>query len=343
MNHSARPPLAPPRVSFDLSYHDSTNAESAYGSGEILRSVYDVPHAATSSRRKPKLARSNSTFASISTIFDNGVELHTNWEYERIRYENLETQTSDLSVSSCITEGSDHRETTTTSGQTSISMSRDPVNVRTVSDNLCRAFEVSAFEGEKYLPLNQLYEIISSNVVRQLLSIELNLVEEDEVLRLEKEVFGCQLTKSPPRRRIFAILVLIGEVRRLRDFINSKIDDTALPFTFTFPDGQATMMELSNDSITHFKPRSFWGPKSASDFLIYQKVVHVPWFRLTGDEIYFYDLQPGAILPFDRDTQLTNGGYGSVRKVRINRAHHNYHHNGKEVSARVYSDFLHNS
>ncbi|RSL99221.1 hypothetical protein CEP52_009892 [Fusarium oligoseptatum] len=206
-------------------------------------------------------------------------------------------------------------------------------DVDSIRNEICSSLAKSAFDGRRYLPLDQLCKILSPSVVRQFL---LRYFEESKVSEYEIEVLGSQDgdTPVPPRRRrIFAILVMAKQVNRLAKFIEDNVDDTALPLHFDQVEKPKRESQVSytlhrqdevcqqgghdrhneNQQDQHMtKEFDMWPCDVAQDFMLWQPIIHVPFFKFPGDKIYFYDLRQDSVLPFGEYDQQETGGYGSV-------------------------------
>jgi hypothetical protein len=143
----------------------------------------------------------------------------------------------------------------------------------------------------------------------------------NDIVQLERQIIGCRSSNiAPSRRRIFAILVIVGKVDKVVEFIQLGIEDGVLPLTFT-GSGMTGEKLLSDTAGFPYEPQAIWGSKSASKFLMYQRIVHVPFFRLSGPKVYFYELQPSSILPFQEYSHVSSGGHGTIRKAVIHNTH----------------------
>ncbi|RMJ16177.1 hypothetical protein BHE90_006441 [Fusarium euwallaceae] len=229
----------------------------------------------------------------------------------------------------------------------------DLENVDSIKNRICSSLELSAFDSKDYLPLDQLCEILSPSVVRQIL---LQHFDESKASEYECEILGtkCQggVPLSPPkRRRIFAILVSIKQVKRLPRFIEEGVDDRALPLHFTRIEKKPVIRRVSYmphptdetcdepDCPCHnphrtdeliLKEFDVWPSETAQDFALWQPIIHVPFLKFPGDKIYFYDIHQDSTLPFEKYDLQETGGYGSVRKVTIHPSHFNRCVNSKD-------------
>jgi hypothetical protein len=286
--------------------------------------------------------QSDLDFASLVPIDDRGRKAHMVWEQS-------------LSTVSSKSNGETSRDNprpgnyaenlakSTADGLTYINGSRpaatpdalDSVAVGPISNKICRAFQHSALNDRAYLPLDQLTEIITPTVVRSLLRTHFH----DEATRqqMEEGMLGNVSGQSqwPTRRRIFAILILLKEVERIRDFIKTEIDDASLPFGLQHTDdSEPDTWLLTNEE----PPRPFlrWPAKIAYDFSLYQQIIHVPFLKFPDEVIYFYSLHHEAILPFSSYKLHDIGGYSNVHQAII---HHAHHDNGRNKMVYIHNAF----
>ncbi|KAI8677918.1 Protein kinase domain-containing protein [Fusarium keratoplasticum] len=268
------------------------------------------------------------TFFSIPVVSDRGNACHMKWEQSHLRKRDYyppsghPTSPLDCLASSTPFEGE------------AIESTGDVEDSESIKNRICSLLQQSAFNAKDYLPLEQLCKVLSPSVVHQLLLQQFGPTKASEY---EREVLGTQTSVPalPPRwQRIFAILVLIDQLKRLPKFIECGVDDTALPFHFTrIKSGPLVNVSYMpnpyrpDDSI--LKEFDVWPYHTAQGFTLWQPIIHVPFLKFPGDRIYFYDLDQSSTLPFlQYDLQQTDG-YGSVHKVTIHPSHYNSYKNSK--------------
>lgn len=269
------------------------------------------------------------SFASIEPIYDRGSEVHQEWE------ESVVVNQSPLPPAML-----PHPQQTLTQDTRRL----QTVKLESVGEEICTSFKKSAFDGRKYIPLDRLCDILSHDVVLELLRQHADSSElgHDKDRGLESrlvEILGTRPVRSdgdgdgigkgksalllpPRRRRIFAILVLIEKIGILDELIQAGVDDKALPLTFDHDPDRNEWYMVSHSSGPKIRLRVPWSSRVKERFLSYQETIHVPFFKFPGDVIYFYDLGHGSTLPFSSYEPRGVGGYGSVHKVRIHQAHH---------------------
>ncbi|KAL6924066.1 hypothetical protein FSST1_001340 [Fusarium sambucinum] len=74
-------------------------------------------------------------------------------------------------------------------------------------------------------------------------------------------------------------------------------------------------------------------------FKLYQNLINVPFFLFPGDDsaVLFYELDPSCVLPITEVGEPKLGGNGSVKRIAIHHAHHNYDNVGKEHSSTYFA------
>lgn len=124
-------------------------------------------------------------------------------------------------------------------------------------------------------------------------------------------------------RRLFAILAFMDLLPLIVDFIESKIYDRHLPFTFNDNDQGGTSATYTlgdtKGSTTVFNN---WKPSHVDHFKTLQWQFLSPFFSF-ADRPPHYVLLDNVPLPFNYDgDEPVNGGYSEVRKITIHRAHY---------------------
>lgn len=310
--------------------HDPEGVRHLYGV-----ETYKSAHATSRLGRSQRMTRSESSqsdlgLENIETINDRGMEAHTSWE-ESLSGVAAEPVLPDLSKSSDLATQTRHSwnlsflgaSSRHIGGLLSAQNDRNSITVDSISNQICHAFERSAFNEKSYLPLDRFAQIVTPSVIRTLL--RQHFKDDDLAREMEAGVLGGQDSSIGPtrplRRRIFTILILVGKIERIQQLIALKIDDTALPFVFQPADGSVPeKVLLTNED----PPVAFaqWPSKIAHDFSHYQHAIHVPFLKFPDDSIYFYNLQHEAILPFNHYKLRDSGGYSNVRQAKIHHAHH---------------------
>ncbi|KAL6357017.1 hypothetical protein LRP88_10634 [Fusarium phalaenopsidis] len=324
------------------------------------------------------------SFCSIEPVGDRGNAVHMEWEQTQSEEQNYHTPsghstseppaqgTPDIEMSRSNSSrvespGSSNHVNGDTSEPANGSECANGVtaesadlleDVESIKERICSSLVKSAFDEKDYLPLDQLCEILSPSVVHQVL---IRHFDDVKVSEYQHEVLGTQngAPLAPPRRRrIFAILILINQVKRLPKFIADGVDDRALPFHFTrighlakgstvsyMPHRQDEQCQgkagsSKNPGRPNEKTFDVWPCRTAKDFMIWQSIIHVPFLKFPGDKIYFYDLHQDSTLPFGKYDLQETGGYGSVRKVTIHPSHYNPCGNSKVIFHPPFPSYL---
>ena len=202
-----------------------------------------------------------------------------------------------------------------------------------------KALHTSSWEkgDRKFLPIDKLDIIINEEEIRA----ELRLHEQDA--DMAKKIWGTEGSKSSElttRRKIFAILVLVGQVPAINDFIKAGIYDNSLPFLFRAgtrdregsydvyrklkgPNG-VTDEETKINFFEDWKDHYLYG------FSTNQWQLLAPYFSLVSkdNKVIHYNLDDQSVLPFIEDSKANeppaqHGGSADVRRVKIHPAHQN--------------------
>ncbi|RSL61854.1 hypothetical protein CEP53_004934 [Fusarium sp. AF-6] len=335
-NGSNKPEL--PGITISDAEESNRNADNKAHDCEASPTGSDLPDCA-----QPKdlvsLVLAAPTFYNIDQVHDRGNTLHMEWEQERLQKPNGQTASgysisnhshSSNEASSMVMSGPDEIQVGPASQALVNGGASKPADgVSIIRNKICSSLVKSAFDSRDYLPLDQLCEILSPSMVRQLL---FKHFEEPKVSECERGILGTQGGDPPRRRRIFAILIMARQVNRLVKFIEHNVDDTALPLHFhqnqnsgqgsrvsytlhrqdeIFQQGARTRQDENQQDEKMTKEFDIWPCDVAQDFMLWQPIIHIPFFKFPGDKIYFYDLRQDSILPFSHYDQQENGGYGS--------------------------------
>lgn len=201
-----------------------------------------------------------------------------------------------------------------------------------------KALHTSSWERDKeFLPIDKLDIIINEEEIRG----ELRRRKQDA--DMAKKIWGTEgskISELTTRRKIFAILVLIGQVPAINDFIKAGIYDNSLPFLFR--DG------TRDREGTYDVYRKLKGPNGVTDeetkisffedwedhylvgFRDNQWKLLAPYFSLVSKDkkVIHYNLDDQSVLPFIEDSKANeppaqHGGSADVRRVKIHPAHQN--------------------
>jgi hypothetical protein len=277
-------------------------------------------------------ARSDVSFHSIETVYDRGAMIHAKMlRQRRIPFHSASMPWMPKSDSKLVPSLARRQ-----------SLWKENATISKVSDKIWAALQKSDFCGKKYLPLDQLMNIISPPVIRRLLKDAFGDGDALLISRLEQEVLGHHDANEPlpGRRRILAILILQNEVEKFRDFVDAGIHDSHLPLAlvrsrYPNPEDPEDSECESEPEWTLFstqKPEAAaryvekWSSGAAHGFEVHQNFIHVPFFQIPAREdkvCKFYELDHEAALPFETyEIGKAVGGHGSVLKVKIHNAHY---------------------
>ncbi|KAI0855685.1 kinase-like domain-containing protein [Xylaria cubensis] len=188
-----------------------------------------------------------------------------------------------------------------------------------------------------YIPLDKQYELVTRDSVYDILSTTRLPLNGDHLKGLVDQILprhsssdpATALADSPSRRKLFAILVMLGVPDKIFLFMQEGIWDSHLPFQRNL----ATQRWEYYDTIDSDKllevacsEDNTWNLQSKDLFEVYQWYFNSPVFDLGGPELIHYALHNNTPLPFINDhpgdEQIVNGGFGEVRKVQVHHAHH---------------------
>ncbi|KAI1363887.1 kinase-like domain-containing protein [Xylaria arbuscula] len=195
-------------------------------------------------------------------------------------------------------------------------------------------------DAQTYLPLGQIESICPRGVVHH----ELQRTFGEDCPEIDQYTdYVCGNQDDPKReenisRKIFANLVLIGQLHRIRDFMEAGIRDRHLPFrkssrehlgeTFTLVK-RVTFNRTKSETVFCFND---WNPVEKRKFYDNQWRLLSPYFdRASDGTVGLYELDEQCIMPWvdigeeKRGTfvPLENiGGYAKVTKFSIHPDHH---------------------
>lgn len=194
-------------------------------------------------------------------------------------------------------------------------------------------------DGRKgFIPRGHIKKVINEQSVRQhlreYLSIPPNEDRHSMIERYVRQIFS-QDFENKSYVIIFTILVLTEKSECIVNFLNERIDDSALPFRKENqnPQGKVPAVDLrprrGGRRIKAFKG---WSLVAKMNFEEWQWAVNAPFFNRGQDgEVKIYDLQDAAVLPFVTKNPLSgyqeieeyHGGFAKVSKRYIHADHHN--------------------
>lgn len=271
--------------------------------------------------------RSYLTFASLDSVYDRGTANYAAWE-----------NTLGISYPAASPPSIEHRKI----------LGSSPITRQSLDDALWGQAKRSKVGTERFLPLDRLKALINPTTVKELL--ESTPLPREDVKYLLKGIFGDEQVqtfhfraKAKSRRRwpglfrTFALLIMVDQVSAIRQFVDHGLDDSLLPIFVPTEEEEAATghvmarspISRADNTIDNRKLQqcfaSFTYPQLLH-FCYFQKLVNVPFFLFPAEDfnVSFYELDPECVLPFIDVGQPKTGAYGSVKKIIIHPAHHNY-------------------
>jgi hypothetical protein len=182
-------------------------------------------------------------------------------------------------------------------------------------------------DGCYFIPVNKLDELITlESIHKELEDRDIGL--QCDRLQLARQICeSASVTQNTTRRKIFAILALMEKVDAIRDFIRQGVCDSALPFIFSTDD--FLISKRTKEPIMLFQNRSKWKSSEKDMFEKYQWEMMTPCFNLSPKGKTSFGrmlIEDRAVLPFIEvhDIEI-EGGFSTVRKVKVHPAHYNAH------------------
>lgn len=197
--------------------------------------------------------------------------------------------------------------------------------------DLFRIHMVASKGGRKseFLPRNELETLLTrERIIQELVRAKCTPIQYQPEATEEDSIptkLLVNLDQLDNRKQVFAILILMGKLRAIVDFIKEGIDDKHLPFELKRGDDRATTNLKGTDSDHEFRPDD-WGNGDVEAFESQQWKICVPVFHMI-DELEtkppHWEFAEEMVMPFLKSEPVGKGGYGAVRKVKIHAAHHN--------------------
>ncbi|KAI0448673.1 kinase-like protein [Xylaria acuta] len=184
-------------------------------------------------------------------------------------------------------------------------------------------------EGAIFIPNIELGKLLTRNTISELIMSMTNLSAGE--LDHELAALVDQIDPTNPgnqnnsRKRIFAILIMMGIPSSIIHFVNAGIWDRHLPFQcrhnpsdgqleYTKDDGSLATCPLQCFEYDHGKQHLFQA---------YQWEYMAPTFTFTDGKIHQYQIQHNTPLPFTEEIAVPiRGGNSQVSRVVIHQGHH---------------------
>ncbi|KAI4919150.1 hypothetical protein J4E85_009407 [Alternaria conjuncta] len=197
---------------------------------------------------------------------------------------------------------------------------------------------------QEFLPKGELYRLINTETVAQVLKKDLSRIHTHERIRLlaqrvcsETRVLHRGKEKIKTFRKIFALLVIAEYTSSISLFLDEDVSDLDLPLISTKTSKgkkgfcrRDTSGKPINTPLECFQ-HDDWSSIKVRNFEQFQWDFLAPFFARDDDgDVKHYVLDNQHILPFipphnteDEDADRT-GGFGKVFMVRIHGDHHNF-------------------
>ncbi len=193
--------------------------------------------------------------------------------------------------------------------------------------------QVCGKRNKRWLPIDKLFELVNPHTVRRELSRKLSPPPSQADMDRYTDYFCSHVTKYDPitnkqfklaRRCIFAALAL---AERLEDapFFANHLD---------LWDGDLPLERHDQQLVSRVDPAKTmdlpegWNYRVAESFEYYQLYMLSPFFDLESqNDVPFHELDESCVLPFIEDfysERRQYGHHGTVWKVRLHPAHHNF-------------------
>ncbi|KAI0142503.1 kinase-like protein [Hypoxylon sp. NC0597] len=179
-----------------------------------------------------------------------------------------------------------------------------------------------------FLPLDRLLHLLRKPIIKRTFE---EIFHGDEV-SVDQMVNEIGHEKSEHSRLIIlATLIYTDGIELLKSFIGNEIHDTDLPLR-RCPSQMPGMTVLfhkkddaENSPTMNYCPSDRNGSRYFDLFCFGQYQYLIPFFDMSPGPVRFYKFDdPNIRLPFTEWYEPKVGGYGTVRRVKIHPAHHNY-------------------
>ncbi|KAF3019283.1 hypothetical protein E8E14_007440 [Neopestalotiopsis sp. 37M] len=182
-----------------------------------------------------------------------------------------------------------------------------------------------------FIPYDKLRAILTRKRIRSILlqTATFTTTPPDILDTIARNI--CGRTRKPNGRRtgyirIFGILVLIDQVKYIRNFLNELITDADLPLRLSPNHSLGSNLVLRNSDDDDCDPPlscfENWTPEHMDNFIGQQEKLVSPRFRMRGDQLCLHRLRSNIILPFiECGKEAFFGGFGRVSKVKIHPGH----------------------
>jgi hypothetical protein len=217
----------------------------------------------------------------------------------------------------------------------------------TLEDMFLEAIVNSFEESKCFFPRALLSTLVTHDRVFKELSSVLNQTHNSsqihayaEKICKEEPLWKSDDDNRPPRiksfKKIFVILVLIEQTRRIGKFLEENVDDLDLPLIKKLKpkNKNGARFDLCRNPEEKLECFQEWSQSAIRKFEEWQWTMVAPFFHKgIRKDVQHFPLKPSIILPFTKNSSHENGsrsrteiagGYGHVFKVDIHPDHHNF-------------------
>ncbi|KAK4159556.1 hypothetical protein QBC43DRAFT_327074 [Cladorrhinum sp. PSN259] len=188
------------------------------------------------------------------------------------------------------------------------------------------AAKVANGQGQLFIPANALSILVTATTVKnELLSSHLKIIEN-------LDDFSRRVAESA--KKTFAVLAIIDRVADISVFMVAGIRDRDLPLRIDAlrslrSNSKETPGIRDHSGLETAQDLSHWSLATFDLFFNTQWQLLTPYFTGVHSKVYHYKLDENDILPFVADsskkqTEVIEGGFGTVKRVRIHEAHHGW-------------------
>ncbi|KXH67560.1 serine/threonine protein kinase [Colletotrichum salicis] len=191
----------------------------------------------------------------------------------------------------------------------------DDADVQTTSDAMFAASITSASEDKGFLPFDALRRIVTPSAVQRLLGHAFPHFKPKVINSWVSKISGKpdEVKAQPQRRKIFAILILMEQVKLIEDFIKHNVDDSSLPLEIKRNTRHKPVIQLQKKDGSVLNCLNHWRTKHINNFVQCQETICTPFFKLPGNDVHYYEITSKTVLPFQEYDLVQIGGYGSDR------------------------------
>lgn len=201
----------------------------------------------------------------------------------------------------------------------------------TLSDRLeCAMIRSAEGTDNWFIPHDQLNQILDRRSVTDEVITLFNDETPQQLEQLVDRILGQGKISQVECRKIFAVLVIIGQARSIKQFIDNNISDADIPLKTSPEDGfKITAFHIKQETTSPRITPKGWSNTNYRNFLDYQWCVNAPVFtRDKSHDDNIPVLGEQTIFPWIPDHSLKDQnhktGHSEVRPVKIHESHHDF-------------------